>query len=261
MLGAIIGDIIGSVYEFHSTKSMDFTLFNNRSTFTDDSVLTIATAKWLLDDGDYTHLIKGFTHRYPKRGYGSNYYQWALSENQAPYHSFGNGSAMRVSPVGFAFSSEVEVLSKAKESAMVTHSHPEGVKGAQSVALAIFLARQGKSKKDIKNRLERDYKYELSRDYTEIQAVYRFDETCQGSVPEALIAFFSSNSYEDAIRRAIGLGGDADTQACIAGGIAEAFYRQIPEEIINQAARRLPQEFIYILKRFYQEKMGQTLFL
>lgn len=260
MLGAIIGDIIGSVYEFHSTKSMDFTLFNDRSTFTDDSVLTIATAKWLLDGGDYTQLLKNFTRRYPKRGYGSNYYQWALSENLAAYHSYGNGSAMRVSPVGFASSSANEVLAIAKESAMVTHSHPEGVKGAQAVALAIYHSRQGRSKQAIKSRLEVDFKYNLSRSYDEIQSNYGFDETCQGSVPEALIAFLSSNSYEDAIRRAIALGGDADTQACIAGGIAEAFYRQIPEKIVNQAVKRLPQEFIDILKRFYIEKMGQTLF-
>ena len=261
MLGAIIGDIIGSVYEFHSTKSMDFTLFNDRSTFTDDSVLTIATAKWLLDGGDYAHLLKNFSRRYPKRGYGSNYYRWALSENLAAYNSYGNGSAMRVSPVGFAFSSANGVLAKAKESAMVTHSHPEGFKGAQAVALAIYHARQGKSKKAIKSQLEENFEYNLNRSYDEIQPGYGFDETCQGSVPEAMIAFLSSDSYEDAIRRAIALGGDADTQACIAGGIAEAFYKEIPEEVIIQAAKKLPQEFIDILKRFYLEKMGQTLFL
>lgn len=261
MLGAIIGDIIGSVYEFHSTKSMDFSLFNDRSTYTDDSVLTIATAKWLLDGGNFTNLLKDFTRRYPKRGYGSNYYRWALSENLAPYHSYGNGSAMRVSPVGFAFSGENEVLAKAKESAMVTHSHPEGVKGAQATALAIFHARQGRSKQTIKSRLEEDIKYNLSRCYDEIQSNYGFDETCQGSVPEAIIAFLSSSIYEDAVRRAIALGGDADTQACITGGIAEAFYKKIPEEIKKQAAIRLPQEFIGILKRFYLEKMRQTLSL
>lgn len=261
MLGAIIGDMIGSVYEFHATKSLDFNLFNDQSTFTDDSVLTIATAKWLLDGGDYTQLLKSYTRRYPNRGYGSNYYQWALSENQTPYHSFGNGSAMRVSPVGFAFSNENEVLAKARESAIVTHDHPQGIKGAQSVALAIFLARQGKSKEDIKTRLETDYQYPLSCKYSEIQAKYSFDVTCQGSVPEAVIAFLSSSSYEDTIRKAIALGGDADTQACIAGGIAEAFYKGIPEEIIVQTAKRLPQEFIDILKRFYWEKMGHTISL
>lgn len=261
MLGAIIGDIIGSVYEFHSTISMDFPLFNDHSTFTDDSVLTIATAKWLLDGGNYTNLLKNFTRRYPKRGYGSNYYQWALSENQSPYHSFGNGSAMRVSPVGFCFSSENEVLIKAKASAVVTHDHEEGIKGAQAVALAIFFAGQGESKQEIRNRLERIFCYDLSRSYSEIQANYSFDVTCQGSVPEAIIAFLSSNNYEDAIRRAIALGGDADTQACIAGGIAEAFYTEIPEEIKKQAAKRLPQEFIEILKRFYLEKMRQTVSL
>jgi ADP-ribosyl-[dinitrogen reductase] hydrolase len=259
MLGSLIGDIIGSVYEWHATNSLDFPLFNNHSTFTDDSVLTIATAHWLLDGGDYAQLIKNYTRRFPKRGYGSSFYRWAISENQAPYHSFGNGSAMRVSPVGFAFSNENEVLAKAKESAMVTHNHPEGVKGAQSVALAIYLARQGKSKKEIKTRLEKEFNYNLSRSYTEIQGNYGFDVTCQGSVPEAIIAFLSSNNYEEAIRKAICLGGDADTQACIAGGIAEAFYNEIPAAIITQAAKRLPQEFVVILKRFYLEKMGITL--
>lgn len=261
MLGAIIGDIIGSVYEFHSTKSMDFSLFSDRSTFTDDSVLTIATAKWLLDGGDYAQLLKNFTRRYPKRGYGSNYYRWSLSENQAAYHSYGNGSAMRVSPVGFAFSSANEVLAKAKESAMVTHSHPEGIKGAQAVALAIYHARQGRSKQFMKSQLEEDFKYNLRRSYDEIQSNYGFDETCQGSVPEAIIAFLASDCYENTIRRAIALGGDADTQACIAGGIAEAFYKKVPEEIIIQATKKLPQEFIEILKRFYQEKMGQMISL
>lgn len=261
MLGAIIGDIIGSVYEFHAAKSIDFNLFNDRSTFTDDSVLTIATAKWLLDDGNYAHLLKDFTRRYPGRGYGSNYLHWALSENHAPYGSFGNGSAMRVSPVGFAFPSEIEVLDKARESAMVTHNHPEGVKGAQAVALAVFLARQGKSKEEIKIRLETDFEYRLSRIYSETQAGYSFDETCQGSVPEAIIAFLSSSSYEDAIRKAIALGGDADTQACIAGAIAEAFYKEIPDEIIMQSVKRLPHEFTDILKRFYLEIMGKTVSL
>jgi ADP-ribosylglycohydrolase len=259
MLGAIIGDIAGSVYEFQPTKSLDFPLFSPNSTFTDDTVLTMATAVWILEGENYANLLKDFTRRYPHRGYGSQYHHWALSNENAPYNSFGNGSAMRVSPVGFAFSTQAAVLEQAKANASFTHSHPEGIRGAQATALAIFLARQNDSKMEIKNRIEKDLGYNLSRTYKSIQPGYVFNETCQGSVPEALIAFLASKSYEDAIRKAIALGGDADTQACIAGGIAEAFYKGIPAEIKTEAANRLPGEFKGILNRFYLEKLGTNL--
>jgi ADP-ribosyl-[dinitrogen reductase] hydrolase len=259
MLGAIIGDIIGSAYEFHPTKSLDFPLFTNRSIFTDDTVLTTATAIWILEGKDYVQTLKDFTRRYPKRGYGSNYFQWAHSTNNEPCNSFGNRSAMRVSPVGFACSTLAEVLTKAKESAVATHNHPEGIKGAQAVALAIFLARQGKTKTEIKTRIEKEFGYDLSRIYQDIQPDYSFDVSCQGSVPEAIIAFLASDDFEDAIRKAIALGGDADTQACIAGGIAEAYYKGIPGKLKEEALNRLPQEFIIILNRFYREKLGQKL--
>jgi ADP-ribosylglycohydrolase len=259
MLGAIIGDIIGSVYEFHPTKNLDFPLFSHHSTFTDDTVLTVATAKWLLDGGVYSRLLKDFTLRYPRRGYGSKFFQWANSGNIEPYNSFGNGSAMRVSPVGFSASTEKEILQLAETSAAVTHNHPEGIKGAQSVALVIFLARQGKSKSEIKAMLQNKFGYELNSSYVEIQASYRFDETCQGSVPQAIVAFLTANSFEDTIRRAVALGGDADTQACIAGGMAEAFFGEIPGELKKEAAKRLPLEFIELIDRFYRERANQNL--
>jgi ADP-ribosyl-[dinitrogen reductase] hydrolase len=256
MLGAIIGDVIGSAYEFHPTKELDFPLFTARSTFTDDTVLTVAVASCLLDNKDYLKTLKDFTFRYPNRGYGSKYHSWAHSADNQPYNSFGNGSAMRVNPVGFAFLTREEVLAEAKKSAMVTHNHPEGIKGAQAVALAIFLAWQGASKYEIKTQIESDFGYDLQRDYFEIQPDYDFDVTCQGSVPEALIAFLDSNNFEDAIRKAVALGGDADTQACIAGGVAEAFYKEIPARMITQTANLLPQEFIEIIERFYLKYLG-----
>jgi ADP-ribosylglycohydrolase len=259
MLGAIIGDIIGSVYEFHPTKKLDFPLFSNHSTFTDDTVLTMATAKWLLEGGDYSQLLKDFTLRYPRRGYGSKYFQWANSVNTEPYNSFGNGSAMRVSPVGFSASTEKEILQLAEASAAVTHNHPEGIKGAQAVALAIFMARQRWSKSEIKAELHNKFGYDLNNSYAEIQPSYSFDETCQGSVPQAIVAFLTANSFENAIRRAVALGGDADTQACIAGGMAEAFFSEIPGEFKKEAAKRLPREFIEIIDRFYREKVKQNL--
>lgn len=259
MLGAIIGDIIGSVYEFHPIKNLDFPLFTDHSTFTDDTVLTMATTKWLLDGGEYAQLLKEFSHRYPERGYGFKYFQWANSSNIEPYNSFGNGSAMRVSPVGFSASSEKEILQLAEASAAVTHNHPEGIKGAQSVALAIFMARQKKSKSEIKTVLQKKFDYDLNSNYAAIQASYNFNETCQGSVPQAIFAFLASANFEDAIRKAVALGGDADTQACIAGGIAEAYYGEIPGNHKKEAARRLPGEFIEIINRFYREKLNQNL--
>jgi len=259
MLGAIIGDVIGSVYEFNSTKVLDFPLFAAGSRFTDDTVLTIAVASCLLDGKEYTKTLKDFTLRYPHRGYGSRYFDWAHSESNQPYYSFGNGSAMRVSPVGFAFSTCKAVLAEAKKSASVTHNHSEGIKGAQATALAIFLACQGASKFEIKAQIESDFGYNLQRMYLDIQPEYSFNETCQGSVPEAIISFLASQDYEDAIRKAVALGGDADTQACIAGGIAEAFYKEIPAELVTQTIDRLPPEFVEIIKRFYFKFLGRKL--
>ena len=228
MLGAIAGDIIGSVYEFYSVKSTDFKLFTPESRFTDDTVLTVAVADCILNDKKYAETFRSYGQCYPNVGYGNTFGSWIDSGRLAPYSSFGNGSAMRVSPVGFAFTTLNSVLEEAGKSAEVTHDHPEGIKGAQAVALAIYLAREGYSKDAIRDYVEENFEYDLHRTLDEIRPDYDFDETCQGSVPEAIIAFLESNDYEDAVRKAVSLGGDSDTQACIAGGIAQAFYKKIP---------------------------------
>ncbi len=233
MLGAVAGDIIGSVYEFNNTHRYDFELFTPRSTFTDDTVLTVAVADCILHGKDYARTIWEYGNRYPDRGYGGRFPNWLDSKDLKPYNSFGNGSAMRVSPVGFAFDTLEETLAEARRSAEVTHNHPEGIKGAQAVAAAIFLARRGESKGYIREYITDTFGYDLNRTLDEIRPNYTFDETCQGSVPEAIIAFLESNDYEDAIRKAVTLGGDSDTIACITGGIAQAHYGGVPEYIVR----------------------------
>ncbi|MBA4388985.1 MAG: hypothetical protein C0404_13470 [Verrucomicrobia bacterium] len=251
MLGAIAGDVIGSVFEWVPTKRTDFSLFHLMSAYTDDTVLTVAVAEAILTDGDYCRAIKSFARRHPLRGYGGRFTMWMMSPSTEPYNSFGNGSAMRVSPVGFAFDSEEKVLDEAKRSAEVTHNHPEGIKGAQAAALAILMARKGVDKAAIKRELSGRFGYDLDRTLAEIRPAYRFDVTCQGSVPEAIIAFLESDSYEDAVRKAISLGGDADTQACITGGIAEAFHKGVPAEIAANVRKRLPDDFVEIVDKLY----------
>jgi len=233
ILGAISGDIIGSPYEFANIKSTDFEMFTHGTYFTDDSVLTVATMHALLYGKDYAEVFRHFGRRYPRRGYGGRFRKWLMSENPEPYGSCGNGSAMRVSPVGWYCESVEEALAEAKRSAEVTHDHPEGIKGAQSVAAAVFLARTGKSKGEIKAFVEGRFGYDLSRGVDEIRQTYQFDETCQGTVPQAMCAFLQSADFEDAIRLPVSLGGDSDTIAAITGGIAEAFYREIPEDIAD----------------------------
>ena len=238
MIGAIAGDIIGSVYENLRTKRKDFRLVTPMSNFTDDTVLTVAVADAILTRSPYGPKIKSYARRHPLRGYGPRFLVWMAKPGIKPYNSFGNGSAMRVSPVAHAFQSEDEVLDHARQTAECTHNHPEGIKGAQATALAIFLARCGADKDSIRSEIGRRFGYDLSRTVDEIRPDYRIDLTCQGSVPEAIIAFLDATSFEDAIRNAVSLGGDADTQACIAGAIAEAHYRAIPPEILRQVKRR-----------------------
>ena len=252
ILGAIAGDIIGSCYEWFSTKNTDFELFTRSSNFTDDTVMTVANADWLLTDDSLLGIMQDYGNRYPHAGYGGSFSRWLRSDNPQPYNSWGNGSAMRVSPVGWAFGTLEETLEAAKRSAEVTHNHPEGIKGAQAVAEAIYLARTGKSKQEIKEYIEDAFGYNLSRTCDEIRPSYQFDETCQGSVPESIIAFLESTDYESTIRLAISLGGDADTMAAIAGGIAEAYYQEIPPYIVEEVQKRLPQEFIKVMQRFYE---------
>jgi len=250
MLGAIAGDIIGSPYEWDRIKRMDFPLFNDESNFTDDTVLTVAIAHAILTGEDYGTALQSFARRYPNRGYGGRFRSWIYQATIQPYNSWGNGSAMRVSPVGFAFDSAEEVLRQAARSAEVSHNHPEGIKGAQATALAIFLARSGSSKEDIRSTVAQQFKYDLDRTSDAIRPDYYFNESCQHTVPEAIIAFLDSHDYEDAIRRTVSLGGDSDTLGAITGGIAEAYYRTIPEEIVAKVIAKLPGEFVDIINQF-----------
>ena len=251
MIGAIAGDMIGSLYERRPIKHKDFDILV--SGFTDDTVLTIAVAHAILNQTDFAESIKAFAQEYHNLPYGKSFRRWMWSWENHPYNSFGNGSAMRVSPVGFAYNSAEEVLDYAKRSAEVSHNHPEGIKGAQATALAIFLARQGGSKEGIRNEVSERFGYYLKRTVDEIRPNYLFDVSCQGSVPESIIAFLDSDSFEDAIKNAISLGGDADTMACIAGGIAQAYYTKIPETIVTQVREKLPMDFLEILDCFTAE--------
>jgi ADP-ribosylglycohydrolase len=253
MLGAIAGDIIGSPYEFNPIKTIEFPLFTGDSAFTDDTVLAVAVADCILNNGDYAVYVKEYGRRYADAGYGGMFRNWLASSNNEPYNSFGNGSAMRVSPVGFAFNTLEEVLIQARKSAIITHNHPEGVKGAQAVAVAIFLARTVHSKDYIREYIEKNTGYNLRQTLNEIRPDYTFNATCQGSVPQSIIAFLESDSYEDAIRKAISLGGDADTMACIAGGIAEAYYGDIPENILSEVRRILDPRLLDIANKFYEK--------
>ncbi len=256
MLGAIAGDIIGSVFERGHIKSKDFELFSAASQFTDDAVLSVAVADVLLKSEqphDFAQSIKRYARAYPNAGYGKTFNQWALSDTLEPYNSWGNGSAMRVSPVGFAYSDMDTVRKVARQSAAVTHNHPEGIKGAEATAAMVLLARECKNKDLIKASIEFTFGYDLSRTLDRIRPNYRFDVSCQGSVPEAMIAFLEATGFEDAIRNAVSLGGDTDTMACIAGAIAEAFYGGVPDAIAQQSLERLDDPLREITLAFCQK--------
>lgn len=250
MIGAIAGDVIGSVYEHAPTKSKQFPLFQPSSRFTDDTVLTLAIAHSVLGAGSYLDCVRRIGRRFPDAGYGGNFRHWLFTDNTAPYNSWGNGAAMRVSAIGFAFETEEDVLREAAASAAITHNHPEGIKGAQATALAILFARCGQSRNEIRAAISKRFGYSLDRSIDEIRPDYRFDVSCQGTVPEAIIAFLDSVSWEDAVRNAVSLGGDADTLACIAGGIAQAWYGEVPHSIQEKARSLLPVELLDILQQF-----------
>ena len=250
MIGAIAGDIIGSVYEHSHIKTKDFPLFHAQSVFTDDTVLTVAVADAILTGRPYQLSIRKIGRRYPSAGYGGSFTGWLYSDHPQPYNSWGNGAAMRVSPVGFAFDTADEVLEEAKKTAEISHNHPEGIKGAQAVALSVFLARRGRRKEEIRMEISRRFGYELKRTVDDIRPTYSFDVACQRTVPEAIIAFLDSGSYEDAVRNAISLGGDSDTLACIAGGIAEAFYGDVPSIIRSKVHKCLTPDLREITETF-----------
>lgn len=252
MFGAIAGDVIGSYFEFRPTKRTDFKMFQPGTTFTDDTVLTVAVADCLLNGLDYARTLREYALRYPDAGYGTMFLSWMYSDPLEPYNSYGNGSAMRVSPVAYPINNYSCIMKEAKRSAVVTHNHPEGVKGAQAIASAIFWARTGQSKESIKTEIESSFGYNLDFSLDQIRPDYAFDETCEGSVPQAIVAFLESCDYEDAIRKAISLGGDADTLACMAGGIAEAYYKFIPDYIIENVRKLLPADLLQVIELFEQ---------
>ncbi len=250
MLGAIAGDIIGSIYEWAPIKTKEFPLFKEQCFFTDDTVLTVAVASAILDEGDYRDALLEFGRRYPDSGYGGSFGVWLHSDDPQPYNSWGNGSAMRVSPIGFAFDSKEDVLGEAERTAEVSHNHPEGIKGAQATAMAIWMGRNGRSKGEIRDAISGSFGYDLARSVDEIRPTYEFDESCQRTVPEAITAFLESESWEDAVRNAISLGGDSDTLACITGGIAEAFYGPVSEDIRREVRGRLTPDLWEVAERF-----------
>jgi ADP-ribosylglycohydrolase len=269
LIGAIIGDVIGSIYENENTKNVDFALFSRFSRFTDDSVLTVATADALLNHeshpiqfiesarqrGLYARKYKEYGRRFPHAGYGEMFNDWVKRDSWGGYHSYGNGSAMRVSPIGFAFNTLPDVLHQAKLSAIVTHNHHDAIAGAQAVASAIFLAKTGNSKDAIRQFVERRFGYNLNRHLDDIRPAYQFDSSCKGSVPEAIIAFLESDNFEDAIRKAVSLGGDSDTIACICGGIAQAFYQKIPGHLVRQTHILLDDGLLRVISKF-NERYG-----
>lgn len=260
MFGAILGDMIGSPYEFDmGNKSKEFPLFSKRSTYTDDTVMTIAVAEAFLDDNltmdenaIRQRLIESM-HKYgklfPNAGYGGRFGMWLFLDGTEPYNSWGNGSAMRVSSVAWLFDDLGMVRLMARLSAEVTHNHPEGIKGAEATASAIFLARTGRSKAEIKTYIENEFGYDLSRTCDEIRPGYHHVESCQETVPEAITAFLEGESFEDVIRTAVSLGGDCDTLTCIAGSIAEGFYG-VPEELKLECINRLPDNLRCVLDLF-----------
>lgn len=252
MLGAIAGDIIGSVYEWNNIKTKEFPLISPDCFFTDDSVLTIALAEAILTGEPYDRKLRQYYHAYPDRGYGGSFKQWAETPEAEPYNSWGNGAAMRISPAGFIATNIHEVFRLAEQYTAVTHNHPEGIKGAQATAAAIYLARTGRSKAEIAAYVRTTFSYDLSRHVDEIRPDYTFDVSCQGTVPQAIRAFLDSTDYEDAIRTAISLGGDSDTLACITGGIAQAFYGEIPSAVEELVYAVLDEPLAQVVRAFVE---------
>ena len=242
IIGAISGDVVGSLYEFRPIKTKDFSLFSYNSSFTDDTVMTLAIAKWLCEDRNSKNVLiknlKYFGNMYPNAGYGGRFRKWLNQDSPEPYGSWANGSAMRVSPCAWVADSLEEAQSLARTSAVVTHNHPDALTGALATSDAIYLARIGADRDEIRQHIEVRYEYNLSLSLSEIRPGYKFDVSCRGSVPEAILCFLEARDFEDAIRNAVSLGGDADTQAAIAGSIASAYW-DVPENICDETINRL----------------------
>ena len=254
MIGAIAGDIIGSVHEATATKTKRFPLFTPESCFTDDTVMTLAVAEVLLKGGEYGRTFQKYYRAYPDVGYGQQFKSWCELGHTEPYNSWGNGSAMRVSPVGLAFDRLEDVLAEAERSANVTHNHPEGIRGARAVAAAVFLARHRPDKREIADYVESEFGYQLDKPLKSVRRTFLFDVSCEGTVPWALRSFLEADCFEDAVRNAVSLGGDADTLACIAGAVAGAYYG-VPPEIASEAFARLDERLRKVVSRF-NERFG-----
>ena len=250
MLGAITGDIIGSPWESAGYKRTDFPLFSEYSRFTDDTVMALAVAKVLLDGDEYADSLRAFGRRHPFAGYGARFEQWLLDPSMGPYQSYGNGGAMRASPIGFAARSATEAVEEAARCAVPTHDHPEGIKGAQAVAMSVYMARNGASKAALRAEISTRFGYDLARTVESIRPHYSFDVAAERSVPEAIICFLDAEDFESTIRNAVSLGGDADTMASISGAIADAFWGGVPEPIATEALARLPEDLRALLARF-----------
>ena len=265
LMGAILGDIAGSIYEFDPHKSTDINLQDKRMDYTDDTIMTIAVADWILNDKRHTKngLVErmqqwGRRYPHPMGAYGNMFSQWLRSDNPMPYNSWGNGSAMRVSAVGFAFDTLEETMNVAKKCAEVTHDHTEGIKGAQATAAAIFMARTGSTKEVIRRYITDTFGYNLDRSCDDIRPTYGFDGSCQGTVPESIIAFLDSKDYEDALRLCISLGGDADTMGAITGAIAGAYYNKMPYALYEFGMEKLPKDIRNVVGLF-NSKYGQII--
>lgn len=264
MIGAIIGDVVGSIYEFDNLRSKTFPLFKRESTYTDDTIMSIAVAEFIISDNlpSQARLV-GQLHdwfkKYPDESYGARFTTWMQSFERInytdfkPYNSFGNGAAMRISAIGDYSRTISEAMSKADFVTNVSHNHPEGVKGAQATASLIVMARTEKDKSKLREFVESEFGYNLNNSVDFLRANYKYNETCQATVPEAIICFLESVDFEDAIRNAISIGGDSDTLACITGSIAEAYYQSIPKEILKQTIDRLPADVLLVVKKFYRE--------
>ena len=255
MLGAVVGDVAGSIYEAYPIKTKDFALFGRRARFTDDTVCSVAVAEWLLDGGDVAAVLRRYVRAYPRAGYGGMFFTWGLTADHPPYNSWGNGSAMRAGPVGHAVPVMDELLARAEQSAICSHNHPEGIKGAQAAATAVRLAIDGAEPETVRTEIARRFDYDLSGSVDDMRKGYAFDVSCAGTVPPAIVAAVEATDFEDAIRNAVSLGGDSDTLACIAGAIAEPLYG-IPGWIAKEARARLDERLLAVVDRF-QDRFGR----
>ena len=259
MVGAILGDVIGSRFEFHNYRNIDFTLFTNESTFTDDTVCTIAFMDWCLHAKEKTPetatmYLHKWCNKYPYSGYGGRFYRWVHSNNPRPYGSYGNGAAMRISPIGYIAKDLDELNTLSDMVTGITHNHPEGLKGARVVATCIYMARHNASREDIREYAISQYPEISGLNYETLKRTFEFNETCQGTVPQAIYCFLISDSFEDCIRKTISIGGDCDTTAAMSGAIAEAFY-DIPNRIKLEVRKYLTKEMLDVIDEFYKTEL------